>query len=59
MQFNFYLYNAARTSIGLVQKPSPNETYCTAVKIGKLPMGMAVPLIVLHMFWITFKKNQF
>ena len=55
MQFNFYLYNAARTSIGLVQKPSPNETYRTAVKIGKLQMDMAVPLIALHMFWITFK----
>ena len=36
-------------------RTSPNETYCTAVKIGKLPMGMAVPLIALHMFWITFK----
>ena len=55
MQFNFYLYNAVRTSIGLVQKLSTNETYRTAVKIGKLPMGMAFPLSVLHMFWITFK----
>lgn len=41
--------------LGLFRNSPPNETYCTAVKIGKLPMGMAVLLIALHMFWITFK----
>lgn len=50
MRFNFYLYNAAQTSIELVQIISPSETYCTAVKIGRLPMDMAVLLMVLHMF---------